>query len=98
MADPARWLIALECMEEAYRIGCQLGVAFSFDNPKRYVTEFGKMMQHAKPSMLQDHERKIRSELPAINGKVVELGLRYKIPTPYNHVVCAALAKKESFF
>ena len=61
-------------MWEAYELGMKKTISFSFDDPVKYVTKFGKRMPKAKPSMLLDHEQKRFSEIGAINGMVVKLG------------------------
>ena len=96
--DPTMWQIALGCAQEAYDLGIAMDVNFSFDDPLKYVTEFVDRMPHAKPSMLQDHYAKRRSEIDAINGMAVTLGKRLGIPTPYNDVISAVVRRKESFF
>ena len=49
------WEVALGCTLEAYRLGERLGVAFTFDDPVRYVTEFARTIPNASPSMRLDH-------------------------------------------
>lgn len=97
-ADPALWQIALGCAVEAFQLGKAQAVNFSFDDPIPYVTAFVERMPHAKPSMLQDHYARRRSEIDAINGMAVELGQRLNIPTPYNNVVTAVVRRKEAAF
>ena len=62
---------------------------------KKYVTEFGRRMPHAKPSMLLDHENKRSSEIAAINGMVVKLGKIERVATPYNETITAIVTHKE---
>jgi 2-dehydropantoate 2-reductase len=45
--------------------------------------------------MLQDIVRGKRTEIDYINGKVVELGREYGIPTPYNNAVVKIVRAKE---
>ena len=96
--DEALWKIAVGCAVEAYAIGHAMSINFSFDDPVEYVTKFVESMPHAKPSMLQDHYAKRRSEIDAINGMAVELGQRYGIATPYNEVITAFVRHKEAAF
>ena len=96
--DPALWKIALGCATEAFTIGQAMNINFTFDDPIPYVTAFVERMPHAKPSMLQDHYARRRSEIDAINGMAVELGERLGIPTPYNDVITAFVRRKEAAF
>lgn len=94
----AEWNIALSCMKEAYAIGTQLGINFSFDDPVRYVTEFADRVGTAKPSMLQDHEAQCTSEIGTINGAILKLGNELNMPTPYNETICAVIRAREAQF
>ena len=94
----AEWNIALSCMKEAYAIGTQLGINFSFDDPVRYVTEFADRVGTAKPSMLQDHEAQRTSEIGTINGAILKLGNELNMPTPYNETICAVIRAREAQF
>ena len=97
-AHAAKWNIALSCMKEAYEIGMQLGINFSFDDPIRYVTEFADRVGTAKPSMLQDHEAQRASEIGTINGAILKLGNELNVPTPYNETICAVIRAREAQF
>ena len=97
-SNPTWWRIALGCATEAFALGQAMNVTFSFDDPIPYVTAFVERMPHAKPSMLQDHYARRRSEIGAINGMAVELGQRLGIPTPYNDVISAIVQRRESKF
>ena len=98
MGHAANFKIALGCADEVYSLGQAKGIAFSFDDPVRYVTEFGKRMPDSKPSMLLDHEAGRLSEIDAINGKAAELGAELGILTPYNETVSAVVRTLEKRF
>ncbi len=98
MADPASWQIALNCAREAYAIGQAGDIAFGFNDVDAYVTEFGKKMPDARPSMLQDHMAKRPSEIDAINGVVPVLAAELGRQAPYNEVVSAIIRARESEF
>ncbi len=98
MNTPNHWKIALGAMQEAYIIGKAKNIAFSFDNPHTYVTEFGSKMPDARPSMLLDHIARRPSELSAINGQVPVMGQKMGIPTPYNEVLSTILSDREAGF
>ena len=95
MSVPEYWGIALSCMREAYKIGVKKSVSFSFDDPVKYVTDFGERMPKAKPSMLLDHEQKRFSEINAINGMAVKLGKKLGMATPYNEVITTIINHRE---
>ncbi len=98
LADPERWRTALGCMLEAYAVGQARGVAFTFDDPVAYVTDFAKRVGSAKPSMLQDHEAGRLSELDAINGAIAPLARVLGIATPRNDAICAEIRQREADF
>ncbi|MDG1937138.1 MAG: 2-dehydropantoate 2-reductase [Paracoccaceae bacterium] len=92
------WLIALGCMQEAYKCGLAQGIAFSFDDPQSYVTAFADMMPAANPSMRLDHFSKRESEIDFINGAIPALGQRHNIATPYNQTLSAIVRNIENQF
>ena len=49
-------------------------------------------------SMLQDCDKKNKTEVRRINGAIVERGRRYGIPTPYNEVITKLMLAKEDTF
>ena len=98
MVDPARFKIALGCAAEIHALGRARNIAFSFDDPITYVTEFGKRMPNARPSMLLDHHAGRPSEIDAINGMAEVLGAELGIPTPYNETLSAVIRHRETAF
>lgn len=98
MADEETWSVALGCALEAYRAGVGRGVNFSFDDPERYVHDFGAAMPNALPSMLQDHRARRRSEIDAINGMVPVVATELGQQAPYNEVVTAVVHAREATF
>jgi 2-dehydropantoate 2-reductase len=98
MAAPDRWAVALGCTREIYALGKAMGVAFSYDDPVAYVTEFGGRMPDARPSMLLDHHAGRRSEIDALNGMAPVLGARLGIATPYNETLAVIVRARESKF
>ena len=89
------WNFALNCMQEAYSVGLSTGVPFSFEDPVAYVSDFAKRVGSAKPSMLQDYENKKKTEIDFINGAIPPLGVKSKIPTPFNDHVCRIIREAE---
>ncbi|MEM7563175.1 MAG: 2-dehydropantoate 2-reductase [Pseudomonadota bacterium] len=98
MADAQAWEIAKGCALEVLLLGQAKGIAFKFDDPVQYITEFGHKMPDARPSMLLDHHARRPSEVDAINGMVVELGRELNIATPYNQVLTAVIRQREQTF
>jgi 2-dehydropantoate 2-reductase len=98
MADADAWAVALGCTMECYRLGQAKGIAWPFDDPVRYVTEFAATIPHASPSMRLDQLAGRRSEVDVINGKVVELSRQLGLDAPYNETLCAVLRQRESRF
>jgi 2-dehydropantoate 2-reductase len=57
-----------------------------------------KLAANTKGSMLQDIERRRRTEIDVINGAIVEAGARLGIATPYNRsMLCLIKALEKSF-
>jgi 2-dehydropantoate 2-reductase len=98
MADPDAWQVALGCTSEAYRLGRAKGIAFTFDDPLRYVTEFAATIPDASPSMRLDHLARRPAEIDAINGQVVERSRELGLEAPYNETLCALLRRRETLF
>jgi len=96
--DDEMWAVAIGCMLEAHRLGVALGVAFSFDDPVRYVSEFAATIPGASPSMRLDHLARRRSEVDVINGQVVERSHELGLTAPFNQTLCALLRHRESRF
>jgi len=92
------WEIAKGCALEVYEIAKKNKIKFNFDNPIKYVKEFGERMPNAKPSMLLDHISKRKSEIDFINGMVVKLGKHNKIDTPFNFMITEIIKQKEKEF
>lgn len=87
--------ISLGCMMEAYNIGLEQGINFSFDDPIDYLEKFVAPMPDATPSLTQDFVAQRKTEIEAINGMVPSLGERSGIPTPYNDTVSAYVQVRE---
>ena len=98
MADEEAWAVALGCLLEAHRAGVALGVAFPFDDPVRYVTDFAATIPDASPSMRLDHLARRPSEVDVINGAVVDLSRELGLEAPYNPTLCAILRRREAAF
>ncbi len=97
-ANPSAWSIAAACAHEAYQVARAKGITLDFDDPVRYVREFGQKSPGARPSMLLDHMAGRRAEVDNINGAIPREGAKVGIATPVNSVVVALLRAKEAGF
>ena len=97
-ASPSAWSIAAACATEAYMVACARGIKLDFDDPVRYVRDFGQKIPGARPSMLLDHMAGRPAEVDNINGAIPREGAKVGIATPVNSIVVALLKAKESGF
>ncbi len=97
-ANPNAWSIAAACANEAYLVAMAKGIRLDFDDPVRYVRDFGQKIPNARPSMLLDHMAGRPAEVDNINGAIPREGAKVGIATPVNSVVVALLKAKESGF
>ena len=95
-----RWL-AGEMISEAFRVAKAAGMDLGMDAPDEYMEIlWGQLLpptRDHRSSMLQDIVRGKVTEIDYINGKVAELGVEYKIETPYNNAVVRMVKAKEVF-
>ena len=98
MKSEKLWRVAIGCTKEAHKIACLKDVPLSFNDPIKYVMEFGKKMPSAKPSMLLDHLSRRKSEIDFINGRVEIMGKELNIKTPYNFILSSIVRQKELVF
>jgi len=96
--DPAAWSVALACAREADAVARKRGIPLSFDDVEAYVRAFGLTVRAAKPSMLQDHLARRRSEIDAINGAVPFEAAKLGMTAPVNQTVADLVRARESSF
>ncbi len=96
--SPSGWSIAAGCAAEAYHVARAKGINLDFNDPVRYVWDFGLKIPGARPSMLLDHLAGKPAEIDNINGAIPRLGAQVGIATPINSTVVALLKAKESGF
>lgn len=92
------WSIAAGCAAEAYHVARAKGINLDFNDPVRYVWDFGQKIPGARPSMLLDHLAGKPAEIDNINGAIPRIGATVGIATPVNSTVVALLKAKESGF
>ena len=97
-ASPSGWSVASACATEAYMVALARGIKLDFDDPVRYVRDFGNKIPNARPSMLLDHMANRPAEVDNINGAIPREGAKVSIATPVNSMVVALLKAKESGF
>jgi len=96
--NPAAWNIALTCAQEAFAVARKQNIQLSFDDVEKHVRQFGESVRGAKPSVLQDHIAKRKSEIDYINGAVPVEAAKVGMTAPANQIVADAVRAKESLF
>jgi len=79
-------LMAMVALETA-QVGQAVGVEFTFSDPVQAVEAVAEATAENKSSMLQDIIRGAPTEIDVLCGAVVELGRKYGVDTPYNHML-----------
>jgi 2-dehydropantoate 2-reductase len=98
IANPDAWKIASACAAEADTVARTKGITLGFDDVESYVRTFGSRIANAKPSMLQDHEARRKSEIDAINGAIPVEAAKLGVAAPTNATVAALIRARESGF
>jgi 2-dehydropantoate 2-reductase len=83
-------ILVEELMREGIEVAEAAGVTFDegfFEHGVQYLKKAG----HHKPSMLQDIEREVLTEIDWINCKIVEWGQANGVKTPYNSTIAALI-------
>ncbi|HEX3671382.1 MAG TPA: 2-dehydropantoate 2-reductase [Candidatus Cybelea sp.] len=81
LADPDARAQVRAMMNEALRVGQQMGVVAEVDVDERIA--YAARLDDVKTSMLQDYERGRELELDPILGAVIELAERYGVDVPH---------------
>lgn len=97
-ASPQGWAISAACATEAYLVARARGITLDFNDPVRYVQEFGQKIPGARPSMLLDHMAGRKAEVDNINGAIPREGAKVGVAAPVNSVVVSLLKARESGF
>jgi len=85
-------------LRETVAVANAQGMALSEEERWEAITGLLKRSSGAKPSMLQDVEKRRRTEIDVINGAVVADGKRLGIPTPYNDAMVWLIRSLEETF
>jgi 2-dehydropantoate 2-reductase len=97
--DPDLRAIMDEAISEAFAVARRTNVALPFPSAQAYRSVFyGKLVPstfHHRPSMLYDLERRARTDVEALNGKVVELAERFGLEAPVNRMLTRLIRARE---
>ena len=96
LADPHGRAVSQACALEAYTVAKIKKVNLSFDDPVKYVTEFGERVGASRPSLYLDHLAKRPSEIGAINGMVSLVAKEAGIDAPFNQSLTHILLSREA--
>ncbi|MGH7781247.1 MAG: ketopantoate reductase family protein [Candidatus Binataceae bacterium] len=87
-ADTDLRAIMDDLIEEAFEVAARAEVRMPFSDARAYREVFyGRLIPATashRPTMLSDLDRRARTDIDALNGKIVELGARHGIDAPIN--------------
>ncbi|MCH8019510.1 2-dehydropantoate 2-reductase [candidate division KSB1 bacterium] len=83
-------------IQEVAAVATKHGIRLPHPDPVEHVFDICRATARNRSSMLQDIVRGTQTEIEAINGAVVELGLRYGIPTPVNQFLLEQVQSKQA--
>lgn len=81
------WNFAKRLVYEAVEVAEEDGTYFDRKEALAYVRQVCKDSENGYSSMYQDRKRKLRTEIDAINGAIVEQAKLYGVPVPYNSLI-----------
>ena len=94
--SPSAYSIGLELIKEACAVAKAEGYTFDPEAiAVRYFHEGAKIVGKNRCAMLQDVDRKRKTEIEKFNGAVARIGKKHGIPTPYNEVMLKLINAKE---
>jgi 2-dehydropantoate 2-reductase len=93
--DPGAWSVASACAVEADAVARARGVTLDYDDPVRYVREFGERIPAARPSLLLDLLAGRPCEIGALNGAVPAAAREVGLEAPVNETVAALVRAME---
>lgn len=94
--DPYARSVAESLVREAVEVAKHDGEEFEYEQVIDDVIKTAKRLAKGKASMCQDIEHKRRTEIDFINGAVVRLGEKYKVPTPTHKAIVNLIHAKEN--
>ena len=87
LENPAALTLMGELACEAASVAKAIGVALPFQDPGKAAQEVARHSNDNLSSMLQDILRGTRTEVDAINGKVVQMGTKLNVPVTLNRAM-----------
>ncbi len=87
LASADAWSVSEALVGEAVAVARAKGVTLPYDDPLRWVREFGSKMPLARPSMWLDINAGRRSEIDSINGGIVGEAEALGVPVPVNRLM-----------
>jgi 2-dehydropantoate 2-reductase len=98
-ADPDLRAIMNEAIDEAFAVATRLGVALPFESAEEYRAMFySKLVPSTfnhRPTMLHDLELRGRTDIAAMNGKVVELAEMHGLCANTNRTLTRLIRARE---
>lgn len=95
LAHPNLYKLCSNIIKEGIAATSASGIEFEPDFHDTCMDYLEKGGRH-RPSMLIDVENKKPTEIDFLNGKIVELGEKYKVPVPFNEATTAYVKALES--
>jgi 2-dehydropantoate 2-reductase len=97
--DPELRRIMDAIVEEAFAVAQRSGVRVPFQTAADYLTVFYNRLLPAtfdhRPSMLADLEYRGRTEIGALNGRIVEMAAEAGVDAPVNRMITALIRARE---
>ena len=85
-------------LRETVAVANAQGIGLDYDERWGGITGLLKRSSGAKASMLQDVEKRRRTEIDVINGAIVEAGQKLNLPVPYNEAMVWLVKSIEETF
>jgi 2-dehydropantoate 2-reductase len=86
-------------VQEAFAIAYRSGVSLPFKSAAEYLAVFYERLLPAtfnhRPSMLADLEQRGRTEIGALNGRIVQMGAPAGLDAPVNRMITALIRARE---
>lgn len=89
--------IMAAAVREGVEVAEKVGIRFDADLVEESI-EIARQTGVNKSSMLQDVERRTRTEIDAINGEIMRLGAKYNVSTPVNSLLTNLIKGLEDSF
>lgn len=87
-----------QLLHEVVTVAHRMGIRLDYQERWQAILGVLEKAKTAKPSMLQDVEKKRPTEIDVINGAIVAEGKRLGVATPYNHTLVTLIQALEDGF